>query len=94
MLWDGEHLIGIEEFWAPVITGKCDVCHYFHVWCWDCGEKFALSPKGKHRCYCERRWVSMPVSEEMGAVGAEPDALHLLLIVGDATCMLDRRPLR
>ncbi len=43
VLWDGQHSLGVGGDgtvggWAIVFTGKCDRCHNFHVWCWDCGE--------------------------------------------------------
>ncbi len=92
VLWDGQLPIGVESTWLIVWTGKCDRCRNFHVWCWDCGEKFALSDEDEHICYCDYRWVTVieqePSDDEM------LNAVHLILMVGQQIFPLDRRRLR
>jgi hypothetical protein len=84
---------------AVVYTGKCDVCHNFHIWCWDCGEKFALDDEIEYQCCCERLWVTAIEEEETGdgidkAANTIHNAVHLFLIVGQNALPLDRRRLR
>ena len=94
VLWDGQHPLLLGAGWAIVFTGKCDVCHEFNVWCWDCGEKFALSSEDKYECGCERTWVSAIEVATDGAERGHPMAVHLLVISGDQVLALDRRALR
>lgn len=94
VLWDAEHLLAIDGLWAIVFTGKCDVCHDFHIWCWDCGEKFAIGDEDQHECYCERLCVSAIEEEVDGPSGETLNAVHLLLLLGDNVLPLDRRRLR
>ena len=93
VLWDGQHPLPLGPGWAIVFTGKCDVCHEFHVWCWDCGEKFALSAEDEYRCGCERVWVSAIQQETDEVERAHLVAVHLLVIDGDEVLALDRRAL-
>ncbi|MDZ7867242.1 restriction endonuclease [Acidovorax sp.] len=40
-----------DESVSPVAVGKCDVCSRFNVWCWACGQKFALeSDEAEAKC--------------------------------------------
>lgn len=77
-----------------VFTGKCDVCHNFHIWCWDCGEKFAISEEDQHECHCKRMWVSVIEEEVDDPSGKTLNAVHLLLQTGVDIFALDRRRLR
>ena len=44
---------------SPVAIGKCDVCSRFNVWCWNCGQKFALeSNEDEASCNCNRFWLT------------------------------------
>src|SRR6266571_5500470 len=63
-LWDAQLVLPVENLLAVVWSGKCDVCHNFHVWCWDCGEKFALTDEDEHVCGCLSRWVTAVQEEE------------------------------
>ena len=62
VLYDNPYGLTIGK--SPVslmAVGKCDKCHEFHVWCWDCGERFALENEDEHQCYCEARfWLTEP----------------------------------
>lgn len=98
VLWDAQHLLLVNGLLAIIYTGKCDVCHNFHLWCWDCGEKFALSNEMEYQCYCERLWVTA-IEEETDdeidkTVNSKLNAVHLFLIVGQDALPLDRRRLR
>lgn len=68
LLWDGNLLDSFDgALWAIYYTGVCDVCHRFHVWCWDCGERFIIPTNGDYVCMCQRHWACAmqdePVSE-------------------------------
>ncbi len=94
ILWDAHHLLKIDNLWAVVFTGKCDICHNFHIWCWDCGEKFAISDEDEHECYCKRLWVSAIEEEVDDPTGKTLNAVHLMLQIGNGVLALDRRRLR
>jgi hypothetical protein len=98
VLWAGYVLpITTNNMWLIVQTGKCDKCHYFHIWCWDCGAKFAVPDEHIIACACGRYWASVPESVESGHVG-EPESVWLLMRDDyDPTKMpvaIDRRPIR
>lgn len=94
VLWDGQHPLPLGPGWAIVFTGKCDVCHDYNVWCWDCGEKFALSSEDEHECYCETIWISVIEDGIEGAEQDHPIAVHLLVLKSEEVVALDRRALR
>jgi hypothetical protein len=95
VLW-GEYIpSGIGPGWVIVHVGKCDNCHSFHVWCWDCGEKFAVGDGTVVTCGCDgREWASVPESPESGHVG-QPESVWLMMQEGRGEAIaLDRRPIR
>jgi len=94
VLWDAQHLLEIESLWAIAYTGKCDVCHNFHIWCWDCGERFALMDEHEYECSCGRLWVSAIEEEIDDSTGITLSAVHLFLITGEYSLPLDRRRFR
>ena len=94
VLWDAEHVPIIDELYAIIFTGKCDACHNFQVWCWDCGEKFALGEEDEYTCSCERQWISVIEEEIEDPSGRTLNAVHLLLLVNDSVWAVDRRRLR
>lgn len=98
VLWDAQHFLIINGLIAVVYTGKCDVCHNFHIWCWDCGEKFALGDEIEYECYCERLWVTAIEEETVDGIDRTANntlnAVHLFLVVGQDALPLDRRRLR
>lgn len=90
-------IISVMGMMLIIQTGKCDGCHSFHVWCWDCGGKFAV-PDGKMViCDCDRKWAAVPESPESGHEG-EPESVWLMMREDDNPAnqpvVLDRRPLR
>lgn len=94
VLWDGQLPITVGSEWAIIFTGKCDICHDFHVWCWDCGEKFGLSVEDEHECGCGRTWISAIEDETEGVNEGQSKAVHLLMMDGADVVPLDRRALR
>lgn len=97
VLWGEFQATGFEgnSGWVMLQTGKCDGCHSFHVWCQDCGERFAV-PDGRVVTYgCEgREWASVPESAASGHVG-EPTSIWLMMREdGGAPTAIDRRPIR
>lgn len=94
VLWDAQHHLAIDDLWAIVYTGKCDACHDYHVWCWDCDEKFALGTEDDHTCACDRIWASLIEEEVDDQTGKTLNAVHLLMCAGTQLASLDRRMLR
>jgi Restriction endonuclease len=94
VLWHAQHLLGIESLWAVIHTGKCDACHSYHVWCWDCGCQFALGDDDTYECTCGRFWASLIEEDFDDPSGTTLNAVHLILLVGDTPIVLDRRMLR
>jgi hypothetical protein len=100
VLWDGQHPVGIAGdgilgAWAIVFTGKCDRCHNFHVWCWDCGLRFALPDEGEFECGCdERQWVTAIEEEASDSTGQTLNAVHLFMVLAGQAYPLYRRRLR
>lgn len=83
---------------AVMVVGKCDGCGDFHVWCWECGSRFALLGKeAEHHCGCERFWLTAEEPEGTDTHGNELSAVLLILTVFDRPqypIVVDRRPLR
>jgi hypothetical protein len=83
--------------WVIVQVGICAACHSFHVWCWDCGEKFAIQDGLRNivECGCGRLWGSVPESKESGHVG-EPESIWLMMKEHSEgrPLYLDRKPIR
>jgi hypothetical protein len=81
--------------WTLLQVGKCDTCHDFHVWCWDCGEKFAIGDGEVVTCGCDgREWASVPESAESGHIGT-PKSIWLMMREADGPPVpFDRRPIR
>jgi hypothetical protein len=79
VLW-GEFLLHatVTNMWMTLQTGKCDMCHNFHVWCWDCGQKFAIPDEVVVVCDCGCAWASIPESPASGHIG-EPTSIWLLM---------------
>lgn len=81
--------------WLILQIGKCDRCHTFHVWCWDCGDKFAVEDSKVVTCGCDyREWASIPESPESGHIGT-PESIWLMMREhGGPPVAFDRRPIR
>jgi hypothetical protein len=94
VLWDSVHSLPIDGLWSIIRTGKCDTCHSFHVWCWDCGEEFALRDEDEHVCSCQRSWITAIEEDANDTLGPLANAVHLLLAVGNDYWALDRRMMR
>lgn len=98
VLWGETLLHGTQQgLWLILQTGTCDVCHNFHVWCQDCGDRFAV-PNGKIvTCSCSRQWGSIPESPSSGHVG-EPTSIWLLMRENNNLSIppvpFDRKPLK
>lgn len=81
VFWDGQFPLPLVG-WAIVFTGKCDICHSFAFWCWDCGEKLVLPDDEIYECGCERTWFfECNRAEAVFVVSTE-----------DGKVALDRRP--
>jgi hypothetical protein len=74
-------------------VGKCDRCSNFHLWCWDCGKKFALGDEDEHQCCGEggRDWFWLTAIEEEDD-GAR--AVYLLLTGLRDVLLIERKPAR
>lgn len=95
VLWDAPWGIGRAD--GPVslcCTGKCDECNDFHVWCWDCGQKFALMNEDEHQC-CSRGWFWATAIDEETYEGTNEiyEVVYLLLPHLSDILIVDRKPL-
>lgn len=98
VLWGETLLHGTQQgLWLVLQTGTCDVCHNFHVWCWDCGKKFVIPDNQIVNCDCGHQWGSIPESEASGRVG-EPTSTWLLMREDNNPAIhpvpFDRKPIR
>jgi hypothetical protein len=60
VLWAGYELVAVDPISSVVYrVGKCDKCHNFHVWCWQCCNSFALKDMDEHKCNCGRLWATI-----------------------------------
>lgn len=84
VFWDGQFPMPLGSGWAIVFTGKCDVCHSFAFWCWDCGEKLVVPDGETHVCGCGRRWF----------IQKDENEVVFILQLDDGEVPLDRRPLK
>lgn len=91
VLWNGELPVAVGPLWAIVWTGKCDVCHCFQVWCWDCGGKFALAIGASRTCGCERQWSAAILDDTDNSTARSHKAAHLLFTIENDTISIDRR---
>lgn len=89
-----------DEPISPVAIGKCDICSRFHVWCWECGQKFALeSDEADAKCDCDRFWLTSVEPEGTLEDGTELTSVCLTVVMpyqdhGVATtATVSRRPL-
>lgn len=87
-----------DESVAAVAVGKCDVCSCFNVWCWECGQKFALEGnESEAGCACSRFWLTSIESDGMLDDGTELMSVYLTVVmVYDglaARATVSRRPL-
>lgn len=95
VLWDASPALEINGLLSIFATAKCDKCHRFNVWCWDCGEKFALDDEDEHQCFCKDLWFWLTAIEEESEVPNESlKAVYLLLVYAANHAVIDRRPLR
>ncbi|BFL64906.1 restriction endonuclease [Roseomonas mucosa] len=96
VLWDAQHVLPVDPGWDITFTGKCDVCHQFHVWCWNCGLRFAVPDERQLGCGCDGRlWASAIEQAEDNQL----NAAHLLMVnecldPSQGPVWLDRRALR
>lgn len=84
VFWDGQFPLPVGPGWAIVFTGKCDECHSFAFWCWDCGSKAVIPDGEEYECGCERRWFTE----------SDEDETVFVVAVEDGEVPLDRRPRR
>jgi restriction endonuclease len=83
---------------SVMVVGKCDACHDFHVWCWECGSRFALvGDEAEFKCDCDRFWITTIEEEGTDQLRNELSAVLLLLVESAAPLqplVVDRRPMR
>jgi hypothetical protein len=91
VLWATCLLLPYSEMAHIIQTGKCDGCHSFHVWCWECGLKFAVPDYRLVTCDCGHHWVSWLYNDE----GTDRQSMNLMLRLDDEFgLILDRRAVR
>jgi hypothetical protein len=94
VLMDSHHALNVGGMWTLLATGKCDVCRCFHVWCIDCGQRFALRREHHYTCDCGFLWSSVIEEETDDETGETLNAVHLLLVADHQLFALDRQMLR
>ncbi len=97
VLWDTTPGFSLPNGLLTIFaTSKCDECHRFNIWCWDCGERFALGDEDEHHCNCKSYWFWLTAIEDDSEDKAERlNAVYLLLVFADGQhFVVDRRPLR
>lgn len=97
ILWDSP--FGVSRAEGPLsifCVAKCDECGDFHIWCWDCGEKFALGNEDEHKCGCDHDWFWLTAIEEDidDETGNTLTSVYLLLPSLSDILIVDRKPLR
>ena len=96
VLWEEFIPLGLNASWVIIQVGKCDHCHTFHVWCWDCGCKFPVPDGQVVECGCEgREWASVRESPQSGHIGI-PTSIWLMAkhFDGHEPIAFDRKPIR
>ena len=97
VLYDSPYGLAIGNSPLSIMAvGKCDRCHEFHIWCWDCGEKFALKDEDEHKCSCDGRfWLTAIEEDGKNPEGIVQKSVLLLLIlrIGPTVIPVDRRRL-
>lgn len=110
VLWDSPYGFAVGDSPLSIfVSGKCDGCRNFHVWCWACGQRFALMDEETTVCGCDWMWLTVIEEEEDDEAGSETlEAVYLLVVAraevsasdgsGELSLMapqyLDRKPLR
>ncbi len=84
VFWDGQLPLPVEWSWAIIFTGKCDVCHSFAFWCWDCGSKVVVPDDESYECGREHTWF----------VEKSDDEAVFVIRMADGEVPMDRRALR
>lgn len=91
VLWDRYFGVSIQDSPAYVIvTGKCDLCHKFHIWCWSCGNRKVLENEDEWQCSCKEPWFWLT------AIEPEEDntkSVYLLFCSAGDIKIIDRMPL-
>lgn len=87
-----------DEPVTAVAIGKCDICSCFNVWCWECGQKFALEgDEAEAKCDCSRFWLTSIESDGELEDGTELASVYLTVVMiydgFSARATIGRRPL-
>ena len=83
VLWERmPHGLAINDSPLSImLLGKCDVCGDFNIWCWDCGQKFALADDSEFKCACDWFWLTATEDEdELDGTLSKSVLLRLILL--------------
>jgi hypothetical protein len=96
VLYDSPYGLTVGESPLSIMAvGKCDFCNEFHVWCWDCGQKFALTNEDEFHCHCSDRFWLTAIEDEGQQADETLTAIHLFLVLtAGAVIPVDRRRLQ
>jgi len=83
VFYDNKSIIQINGLYSISFIGRCDRCHSFNVWCWDCGDKFRIEDETEYRCNCGRLWYAA-VSEGEDGTNPAATSTYLVMIEDDA----------
>lgn len=90
------HIGSLLQPMSIVAIAKCDVCHDFHVWCWDCGQHLVLrGDEAEAKCSCDRFWITSIEDDGPDDNPSETQSVCLTCVLHpDGQYMtVDRRPL-
>jgi hypothetical protein len=93
VLTDQQHLLLVNGLFVIVWSGKCDRCHNFQIWCWDCGGKYSLGVEEDVICECERKWLTTIEVESIKTSFTKAASIVLHLEKPEGKVLLDRRSL-
>jgi len=96
VLYDSAYgLAGGDLPLSVMAVGKCDVCNEFHIWCWVCGQKFALKNEDDFKCNCDDRFWLTAIEEEVENLNEEVKSVYLMVILSSGIVIhVDRRKLQ
>lgn len=95
VLWDANPGIIVDGIISIQAIGKCDECGKFHIWCWDCGQRYYIDNESELQCNCKGPWFWLTsIEPEKDEIGIEYNSHYLILVMGKGTyTIIDRRPI-
>lgn len=93
VLWGKFDAVEAGGGWVVLQIGVCDGCHDFHVWCWDCGQKYHVPRELGACCHCGYEF-SCDEPQEEDDLEDDTASIWLWMSDGQSDIPLDSRPTR